>query len=396
MQFEFPSSQWYKHSSAKSHNRAIRYETYTDVTKVKEGSLIHFFEHPNNAAIPRIIGLSCATAAGAAPLGLWLKLKKGAPAFNLLGPRLPEDIERIYHQKKLAGELWAVNEFFKPNALAALSPLANLLRGHITDGVVTATIKGVEVKMPINNGSEVGQEPAHLHGLAYALTPKTETFIAPDRAELRAHFASGYNAKFWAGQLKLDVTHTLKNAGYEFHMKTTNSGERAIPAGAGAQLHLFSLSQDPSALKLFIPAGKVLEIDNNENQLATGRLLEIEKDSELDFNLPHGKTLGSEYFDHLWVDLELNSAGFAYIDFIDEKAPLRVRLTATTPNIKGIQVSAPQGDHRSALGIFATIAFVTHLPDPREEVWGDIDTGMKLLKPGESLEYGFRIEIFAS
>jgi aldose 1-epimerase len=248
--------------------------------------------------------------------------------------------------------------------------------------------------MPVNHGLGKGQIPHHLHGLAFDKEPTIETSNSADGAQIKAHFAPGFNGDYWTGRLSLDITHTLSNGIYEFKMRTTNRGSGLVPVGAGAHPYFLAPSGDPSAVRLYVPAKSLVEIDNYKNVLPTGRIVKIKKRSKFDFNDPKGRPIAGQYYDNLWVDLDLNEQGYAFADFIDEKEGIRTRMTATTKNIIGIQVYAPKPGTNPALGVFAAIEFVTSLPDARDELWKDNDTGMVVLKPGESMDYGYTIEVF--
>ncbi len=66
----------------------------------------------------------------------------------------------------------------------------------------------------------------------------------------------------------------------------------------------------------------------------------------------------------MWVNLISNLDGFAFIELINETSATKITITALTKNIIGIQSFALTNSSKVALG------------------------------PGETFEYGYKIEIF--
>jgi len=365
-------------------------------TKVKGGRVLRLTDAASHSqALPQIVSVDIAENAGATPLEMMVRLI-GGRTFNLLGSGNAESIEKKYQDRVRAGDPYAGNVFFQPGAMAPLIGLANRLTGEvIAPGVIEATVLGHKVHMPLNHGLNPGQRPHHLHGVGFDQATEVSTHEDRTGVHLRAEFAPGFHEPYWTGRFGVTVDHSLKDGVYCFEMECQNAGDTAVPLGAGAHPYFVAPSGDPEAVKLLIPGRRIVEIDNYENVLPTGRILEIESGSRFHFHQPGGRHLHGQYLDNLWVDLETDANGYAFAEFIDLKAQLRLRMTALTQNIIGIQVFAPQPAVNSDLGVFAAIEFVTNLPDPREELWKNTPTGMALIQPGQSLKYGYKIEAFA-
>jgi galactose mutarotase-like enzyme len=336
----------------------------------------------------QIVSLEVAEAAGATPVEMKVRLPNGT-AFNLLGSGDAASIGARYQKEIAAGNSYAGNVFFQPGAAGTLFGLANRLTGRqVQPGVIEAEVLGCKVSAPLNHGLGPGQKPHHLHGFAFDKTTKISEFEDHQGIHLRAEFSDHFYHPYWTGNARLTTTHSLQNGSYTFQMQVKNAGSTPVPMGAGSHPYFRAPSGDFSAVKLWIPGRQLVEIDDYTNVLPTGRILDIEPGSSMDFNQPGGRYLSGRYLDNLWMDLELDDEGYAFVEFIDEKAKLRMRMTALTKNIIGIQVYAPKPDQ----GVFAALELVTNLPDPREELWRGTPTGMKLLEPGDGFGYGYKIE----
>lgn len=73
---------------------------------------------------------------------------------------------------------------------------------------------------------------------------------------------------------------------------------------------------------------------------------------------------------------------------MDTAAQYGLRLIILSPQIKSIQVYAPLQKN------FVAIEPQFNLPDPYSKNWGDADTGMVLLQPGQSVTWRVRLELF--
>jgi aldose 1-epimerase len=75
-------------------------------------------------------------------------------------------------------------------------------------------------------------------------------------------------------------------------------------------------------------------------------------------------------------------------EIIDPAANYGLRLVTMSPHITSIQVYAPLGKN------FVAIEPQFNLPDPYNKNWGNVDTGMVLLQPGQSVTWRVRLELF--
>lgn len=394
MQNEFePRSGYQENFPFQATEKPIRNGSDISSSMVKEGRVLRISQEFQNYDVPKITMLEVAENAGATPVKLQVLGPRGLN-FNLLGLSSASILQKRYQDRLAQKNPFAGNVFFEPGAAAPLFGLANRLTGRVLwDGVIEAKIRGIPVTAPLNHGLGIGERPHHLHGFAY--DKSTGCAIVQDFQGIRiqAEFEPGFYKPFWYGKASLQVTHSLENGTYKNWMTVLNEGEDALPMGLGAHPYFLAPSLDPQAIKLRIPGRKLVEVDGYKNVLPTGRIVSIEPGSEFDFRAVGGSSL-HRYLDNLWVDLETDENGFAFAEFFDEKARVKFKMTALTKNMIGIQVYSPWPFTNPELGVFAAIEFVTNLPDPRDDLWLDQDTGMKVLKSGERLDYGYKIEVF--
>ncbi len=113
------------------------------------------------------------------------------------------------------------------------------------------------------------------------------------------------------------------------------------------------------------------------------------KSTPFDFTNPQGTALGSLFMDDAFTHLQRSSDGAAHIEIIDPKAHYGLRILAISPQMKAIQVYAPPDKS------YVAVEPQFNLADPfNKEVWGSQDTGMVWLKPGQSVTWHIKLELF--
>ncbi len=361
----------------------------------------------SHSAKPRtlqMIGVDLARGAGLAPIAWTVALPDGRE-FNLTGAADAGAIDAKY---KADGSQFRDNLFFQSGVVAPLFPQTNRLTGTLSKpNTITAKVSGQTVTMPLNNTANIKNAiPHHLHGLLFGQLAKAPANgemvrLSGTSAAVVGQFEVG--APWWTGQTSVETTSELTKDGYVFHMKVKNIGKTPVPVGAGAHPYFSSPDLGKDAIRVHVPARELVEINNLSDVLPTGKIMKLtDADPALNFTDKAGTPLydkairGNETgsrLDNLWVDLEKDSNGFAYAEVFFPLSNLKVRMTALTKNVIGIQGYAPNfsADKKP----FIALELVTNLPDPREELWGATPTGMALLKPSETFEYGYKVEVMS-
>jgi hypothetical protein len=111
------------------------------------------------------------------------------------------------------------------------------------------------------------------------------------------------------------------------------------------------------------------------------------KGTKWDFTAPDGKALGDVYLDDNWSKLKRTDGAVA-VSLSDPASNYGVRVLGLSPEIKTVQVYAPPTKQ------FAAIEEQFNFADPFGKEWHGMDTGMITLKPGQSVIWHVRLELF--
>ena len=84
----------------------------------------------------------------------------------------------------------------------------------------------------------------------------------------------------------------------------------------------------------------------------------------------------------------MDEQGRLISEIIDPAAKYGVRIKAVSPEVSAVQVYAPLDKS------FVVFEPQTNYADPYNPAWKDRKTGMKVLKPGESVSYKVELELF--
>ena len=110
--------------------------------------------------------------------------------------------------------------------------------------------------------------------------------------------------------------------------------------------------------------------------------------TQYDLRAPGGVALDKHFYDDNWSSIDWSS-GAATVKVIDPKAQYGVAIEGLSPEIKTIQMYAPPPMQ------FVAIEHQFNFADPFDKkVWGNMDTGMVTLKPGQSTTWKVRLKVF--
>ena len=264
---------------------------------------------------------------------------------------------------------------------AILAPFANRIRGRVSaDGKSIATlIEGRPVSLPANwRGKNSGAEPHAMHGLILARAPEHLDLNSGDR---RASVAGMIDVQGpWPGKLELTITETLRRDSFGFTVIAKNAGEYDAPVGVGWHPYFALPSGRREQAILKIPARSRALVNNYDDVFPTG---EIEAVRGTKYDFTKGAALGGQYLDDCFLDLNSRTA-----EIIDPAAHYGLRIKALSQEVSAFQVYAPPDK------AFIVIEPQFNLGDPYSPVWKGRETGMKVLKPGESVAYSVELEMF--
>jgi aldose 1-epimerase len=282
------------------------------------------------------------------------------------------------------------NQVFKIGG-AILLPFANRIRGTLSgDGkTITATVAGKTVTLAANwSGTEPGAEKHAIHGLM--LNSKFQNVAQQNGANestASAMLPAGNFGGHWLSDTDVKVTTTLTNGAFEMTVTATNAGHAPLPMGIGWHPYFVLPSGDRQQARLHLPGEMRAVMNNYDDSFTTGKRVPV-KNTPYDYTAAGGRELGTQYLDDNFSDLIRNADGSTVSEIIDPAANYGLRLTTLSPQIKSIQVYAPPQKN------FVAIEPQFNLPDPYNRNWGNIDTGMVLLQPGQSVTWRVRLELF--
>jgi galactose mutarotase-like enzyme len=277
---------------------------------------------------------------------------------------------------------------------AFLVPYANRIRGHVSaDGSEIETkLAGKSDMLPANwSGKNPGAEKVAMHGLM--LSSKFLNIQQRNTAEAASVsgilHAGNWNGH-WPSNTEVMIRISLRNDAAEFMITARDVGKEPLPMGIGWHPYFAIPSGDRKEARLHLPADKVAVMNNYDDVFPTGEVRSVTADNgKYNFTAPGGKPLDDIYLDDNFQDLKRSPKGGAISTVIDPQSKYGIRIVAESPEIKSIQVYSPPDKD------FVALEPQFNLPDPYGSEWKNINTGMVLLKPGESTTWRVRLELFA-
>jgi galactose mutarotase-like enzyme len=281
------------------------------------------------------------------------------------------------------------NQVFKFGG-AILLPFANRIRGDVAaDGkTLTAIVAGRKVVLPANwSGNNPGAERHAIHGLMQR--SHFQDVITRNGAQDSAVTATLHAGNFdghWPSDTDVEVQAVLSHDAFDLTVIAKNVGSRPLPMGIGWHPYFVLPGGDRQDVRLHLPSQTRAVMNNYDDSFPTGQRVSV-KGSEYDFSAPEGRPLDKIYLDDNYSVLNYEQ-GKSVSELIDPAAKYGLRLITLTPRIKSIQVYAPLDKN------FVAIEPQFNLPDPYNRNWGNLDNGMVLLPPGESVTWRVRLELF--
>ncbi|MDB5424150.1 MAG: putative galactose mutarotase [Phenylobacterium sp.] len=268
---------------------------------------------------------------------------------------------------------------------AILAPFANRIRGEAEANAreIATRIAGHAVRLPRNWGGKTpGSEQYAMHGLILD-RPVSVRQAAANRIGGRLD-AGDFGAR-WPGSLALDIEWSLVDGALALRVAATSVGHDPTPVGIGWHPYFRLASGEREPARLWLAARSRALVNNYDEVLPTGEIAPV-AGSRYDFRAAGGQALGDIYLDDCFTDLDGDGA---LAELRDPAAGLGLRLSSPSKAIRALQVYAPPAEP------FVVIEPQFNLANPYGAEWGERDTGMQVLRPGESVTYDVRVEPFA-
>lgn len=271
-----------------------------------------------------------------------------------------------------------------------LLPFANRIRGELAPDrrTVRTRIGGRSVRLPANaGGRRPGAEQYAMHGLILASRmDEMSRETTEERDVLRGSLQAGDFGGSWVSSAALAFENILTSDSFTLRVKATNTGDEPLPMGIGWHPYFNLPSGRRDQARLHLPARGRALVNDYDEVLPTGQVEPV-AGTPYDFSMPGGRPLGDLYLDDCFVDLD-RSKGEIIAEIVDPAGAFGLRVVAASPPVQAIQVYAPPDKG------FVVVEPQFNRADPFGAQWGGADTGMVTLKPGESVVYSARLELF--
>lgn len=271
-----------------------------------------------------------------------------------------------------------------------LLPFANRIRGELAPDrrTVRADIGGRSVRLPANaGGRKPGAEQYAMHGLILASRmDELSRETTEERDVLRGSLQAGDFGGSWVSAAALEFENVLTSDSFTLTVTAKNTGDSPLPMGIGWHPYFNLPSGRREQARLHLPAHGRALVNDYDEVLPTGQVEPV-AGTPYDFSMPGGRALGDLYLDDCFVDLD-RSNGKVSAEIADPAGSFGLRVVAASPPVAAIQVYAPPEKG------FIVLEPQFNRADPFGPQWRGADTGMVILKPGESVVYSTTLELF--
>jgi aldose 1-epimerase len=288
-----------------------------------------------------------------------------------------------------AGEDQFGNGSFRAGG-AILVPFANRIRGKLSDDkkTIATTILGKPVSLPANfQGKKPHAEIHSIHGLILNRAMDDVTLHSgDDEASVDGTLDAGDFNGHWLSKSNVNIKATLNKEGFGFTVTVKNTGTEDEPVGIGWHPYFAFPSGQREQARLEIPARKLVVVNNYDDVFPTGKLVSMS--GKYAFNKTGGLALEKNFYDDCFVDLDREGSGHVTAQIIDPAAKYGLRVIGLSPQISAFQAYAPPDKS------FVAFEPQFNWADPFGKEWKGQNTGMVILKPGESTTYSVQLQLF--
>ncbi len=276
---------------------------------------------------------------------------------------------------------------------AFLVPYPNRIRGKLSpDGkTLTTEWRGKTLTLPANfKGHKDGAEVHSIHGLilkSQAESLNTET-TADGQTETGIIHAGDFGGH-WLSKTDINFTIALTGEAVDSTITAKNVGDEPEPMAIGWHPYFAIPSGDRKQARIHIPAEKLALVNNYDDVFPTGKLVPVKtyENGKYDYNAPDGKALDDDFLDDNFSTLK-RTDGNVDVQLIDSASAYGIHILGVSPEIKTVQVYAPPTKQ------FVAVEQQFNFGDPFGKEWHGTDTGMVTLKPGDSVTWHVRLELF--
>ncbi len=273
---------------------------------------------------------------------------------------------------------------------AFLIPYPNRIIGEpSSDGKSVITQwRGHTLALPANFPSkQPGGRVVAIHGLiTQAKVEDLQTQTTPDGQTVTGVIHAGDFGGHWLSDTDLNLTIALTGDAVDATITARNVGKELEPISIGWHPYFQIPSGHRAQVRLHIPASMMAVVNNYGDAFPTGQLKPV-KGTEYDYNAAEGVALDDHFLDDNFSHLQ-RTQGAAEVKLIDPDSNYGLTVAALSPEIRTVQVYSPK------TASFVAIEDQFNYVDPFGKQWKGMDTGMVTLRPGQSVTWKVRLELF--
>jgi galactose mutarotase-like enzyme len=272
---------------------------------------------------------------------------------------------------------------------AFLVPYPNRILGKLSpDGkTITTCWRGHKLVLPANwhNSAHPNEDKHAMHGLILKENASNvQVHNTPDGQVLTAEMKDAFHGQ-WISKTDLHFRIALTAGAVDARITATNVGREAEPVSMAWHPYLSIPSGQHAQALLHVPGTMRAVVNNYQDDFPTGKLMPV-KGTRWDFTAPNGKPLDHGYLDDNWSHLQWTN-GKLVVSLSDPASNYKISEVGFSPQIHTIQVYSPPGKK------FAVVEEQFNFADPFGKEWHGMDTGMAILKPGQSVTWHVQLQM---
>jgi galactose mutarotase-like enzyme len=273
---------------------------------------------------------------------------------------------------------------------AFLVPYPNRILGErSSDGKSVVTHwHGKTLALPANFPSKnPGGPVVAIHGLiTKSPVENLQTQNTADGQTVTGVIHAGDFDGHWLSDTDLNMTIALTGDAVEATITAKNIGKEPEPMSIGWHPYFQLPSGHRAQAKLHMPASVMATVNNYGDVFPTGQLKPV-KGTDYDFNAPDGVALDDHFLDDSFAHFN-RTKGAIEVRVSDPDAHYGIKILGVSPEIKTVQAYSPKTAN------FVAIEPQFNFVDPFGKEWKGMDTGMVTLRPGQSVTWKVRLELF--
>jgi aldose 1-epimerase len=273
---------------------------------------------------------------------------------------------------------------------AFLIPYPNRIVGELSsDGKSIITHwRGHTLALPANFPSKnPGGPVVAIHGLiTLAKVEDLQTQNTADGQTVTGVIHAGDFGGHWLSDTDLNFTIALTGDGVETTITAKNVGKEPEPMSIGWHPYFVIPSGQRAQARLHVPASMMAPVNNYGDAFPTGQLKPV-KGTDFDYTAADGVALDDHPLDDNFSHFQ-RTQGAVDVKVIDPESNYGLTVSALSPEIRTVQAYSPK------TATFVAVEPQFNYVDPFGTEWKGMDTGMVTLRPGQSVTWKVRLELF--